>query len=332
MHLTGWNLKPDKVAVEGKPGEGLEDAVWLRPARAFNEVKLAVGAEPEVESAEAASLEKAQAIPLPVTVNGRIEKAGGCAYYKFHAAKGQKLIVEVNARRLAPIWIRFSKCWTRARQAASSAPRCAPPGKQSPRCPNATRPRPPCGSRPGLRLKPGDFVMMGGEMIKVDVLPKGPDEDTLFERSAGSASAFFDTTPEAHAMDQAGVQGAVASARIQVQPQRFAAWCICIYQNDDGGPGYGKDSLVHFTAPADGDYIVKLRDVQGLGGENYAYRLIDSRAPPGFPPQRRQPESECAHGRLRACECDRAAAGRVRRPDPTHGHDLPAGLQGHARA
>jgi hypothetical protein len=54
------------------------------------------------------------------------------------------------------------------------------------------------------------------------------------------------------------------------------------YRNDDGGPGYGKDSVVHFTAPADGEYIVRIRDVQGLGGENYPYRLTVRHPRPDF--------------------------------------------------
>ena len=54
------------------------------------------------------------------------------------------------------------------------------------------------------------------------------------------------------------------------------------YRNDDGGAGYGKDSLLHFTAPADGEYLVRIRDVQGLGGENYSYRLTVRRPHPDF--------------------------------------------------
>ena len=54
------------------------------------------------------------------------------------------------------------------------------------------------------------------------------------------------------------------------------------YRNDDGGPGYGKDSIVHFTAPADGDYLVRIRDVRGLGGDSYAYRLTIREPRPDF--------------------------------------------------
>jgi hypothetical protein len=54
------------------------------------------------------------------------------------------------------------------------------------------------------------------------------------------------------------------------------------YRNDDGGPGFGKDSLLHFTAPADGEYTIAIRDVQGHGGENFAYRLTARRPRPDF--------------------------------------------------
>jgi hypothetical protein len=44
-------------------------------------------------------------------------------------------------------------------------------------------------------------------------------------------------------------------------------------RNDDGGPGFGKDSRLEFTAPADGEYTVRIRDVRGFSGDNFAYRL-----------------------------------------------------------
>jgi len=54
------------------------------------------------------------------------------------------------------------------------------------------------------------------------------------------------------------------------------------YKNDDGGPGYGKDSYLVFTAPADADYLVRLRDVRGFGGDEYAYRLAIRAPRPDF--------------------------------------------------
>jgi hypothetical protein len=45
------------------------------------------------------------------------------------------------------------------------------------------------------------------------------------------------------------------------------------YRNDDGGPGYGRDSRLTFDPPADGSYRVRIGDARGQGGRNHAYRL-----------------------------------------------------------
>jgi hypothetical protein len=54
------------------------------------------------------------------------------------------------------------------------------------------------------------------------------------------------------------------------------------YRNDDGGPGYGKDSRLFFDPPADGDYLVRVGDAGGLGGSAYAYRLTVRPPRPSF--------------------------------------------------
>jgi hypothetical protein len=53
-------------------------------------------------------------------------------------------------------------------------------------------------------------------------------------------------------------------------------------RNDDGGPGYGADSRLDFEAPADGDYLVHLKDVRNQGGPGFAYRLTIRDAAPDF--------------------------------------------------
>ena len=54
------------------------------------------------------------------------------------------------------------------------------------------------------------------------------------------------------------------------------------YRNDDGGPGYGKDSRLVFDPPADGEYQVRVGDARGQGGAGYAYRLTVRPPRPDF--------------------------------------------------
>jgi hypothetical protein len=54
------------------------------------------------------------------------------------------------------------------------------------------------------------------------------------------------------------------------------------YRNDDGGPGYGKDSLLFFDVPADGVYQARVSDARGAGGPSHAYRLTVRPPRPDF--------------------------------------------------
>src|SRR5438552_8873277 len=54
------------------------------------------------------------------------------------------------------------------------------------------------------------------------------------------------------------------------------------YRNDDGGPGYGKDSRLFFDQPADGDYQVRIGDANRDGSRRHVYRLTVRPPRPGF--------------------------------------------------
>src|SRR4029077_8463217 len=115
----------------------------------------------------------------------------------------------------------------------------------------------------------------------VEALPLSPDNDTVFEGFAGQRLAWFDTSTEAHAIDSAVYKVQILPPGSKTSPNGLPVARI-YYRNDDGGPGFGRDSVVHFTAPADGEYVVRIRDVQGLGGDNFGYRLTVRKPRPDF--------------------------------------------------
>ena len=276
--LKGWNLGSQQITVEGKPSQGLEEAVLVRPNHAFNEVKLAVGREPEVDAAPSnTSPEKAQPVTVPVTINGRV---AATHYYRFHAQKGRKYIVDVNARRfgseldsIIDVLDAKGNPIERATVRAVAETITTLAERDS--------------MQPGIRLqtgnvlKPSDLVMIGNEIIKVDALPKGPDEDTVFERFGAQRLSYFDTSTEAHSVDKPVYKVQIHPPGTKFTPNGLPVAHL-FYQNDDGGPGYSKDSLLHFTAPADADYLVRIRDIRGVGGDTYAYRLTIREPRPNF--------------------------------------------------
>ena len=55
------------------------------------------------------------------------------------------------------------------------------------------------------------------------------------------------------------------------------------YANDDDSERkLGVDSCVHFTAPADGVYLIRVTDTRGCGGERFVYRWVVREARPEF--------------------------------------------------
>jgi hypothetical protein len=261
--LRGYRV-PAKVKVDGKPGPESEDTLLLRPENAFNQVRVAVGEEPEIES-------QGGAVAVPVTINGRIAAAGAENRYRFQARKGEHLVLEVNARRLGSELDSVLEVLD-AKGAPIERALVRPVWET-----NVTLRDHDSASR-GIRisswtaLQAGDYCMLGGEILRVESLPLSPDADIVFESFGGQRIAFFDTSAEAHAIDSAVYKVQMHPPGTKLSPNGLPVAKL-YFRNDDGGPGFGADSLLHFTAPADGEYVARIRDAQGLGGESYAYRL-----------------------------------------------------------
>ncbi len=269
-----------KISVKGDLG-GYDDALLVRPNKAFNEIKLAVGEEPEVEAAGTnTALAAAQPVTLPVTINGRLSTPGAFHFYRFTAKRGQPLVFEVNARRLGSpmdseieVFDKDGKSIERATVRAVSE--------------TNTVLRDHDGVRPGIRIQSwnnlavGDYVLIGSEILRINALPRGPDDDFQPDQFGNQRIAYFGTTSEAHAIDKP-----VYKVHIHPPGAKFSANGLPLlrlaYRNDDGGPGFVKDSYLQFTPPADGEYLLRIRDVRGEGSPLHAYRLTARPPAPDF--------------------------------------------------
>lgn len=287
--LKGYNVGTAGLAVKGEASPFDPDTAIVRPkgtvGASFYEVKLALGDEPEVDaSGTNLSMTAAQSIKLPVTINARIPApAKGHPvehYYRFAARKGQPVVLEVNARRLGSELDSLIEVLDLQGKPVERA-------VARPLAETFTVLRDHDSVSKGIRLQSdagwavGDYALIGGEILRVDAMPRGPDDDFQFEGFMGQRIAFFGTSSEAHAIDKSvyKVQMLPAGAKPVSNGLPVAR---LYYRNDDGGPGYGKDSYVVFTPPADGDYLVRLADVRGLGGDEYAYRLTVRPPKPDF--------------------------------------------------
>lgn len=269
LSLEGLNVSETKLAVKGEPSERDAFAVVFRPGKAFNDVRLELGQHPEAEGVEK--------LIFPLTVNGKLSDT---ARFRFNARRGEELVFEVDARRAGSDIDSFLEVLDMQAKPIERA-------VVRPVWETTTTLRDHDSATRGIRinswnaLKVGDYVMLGGEVIKINAMPRGPDDDMIFENFNGQRITYFDTTAEAHAIDKSLYKAQVFPAGSKFSPNGLPLLRL-YFRNDDGGPGYGKDSLLHFTAPADGEYQLVLRDVRGKLAQPQAYRLTARHTEPDF--------------------------------------------------
>ncbi len=102
VELAGWNLPATKLSWDAKDKSPGVYALGLPPSAAgFNSVPFAVDSLPEVpEQKPNDSRKTAQAVTLPVVVNGRVERPGQWNVFRFDGRSGDDVVAEVIARRL----------------------------------------------------------------------------------------------------------------------------------------------------------------------------------------------------------------------------------------
>jgi hypothetical protein len=102
VKLAGWNLPTDTLTIDAKDmTPGIHPLSLGKGQMISNTMPFLVDTLPElVEHEPNDSMKTAQAVTLPVIVNGRIDRPGDWDVYRFEGRAGQQIVAEVCARRL----------------------------------------------------------------------------------------------------------------------------------------------------------------------------------------------------------------------------------------
>jgi hypothetical protein len=102
VKLSGWNLPVDTLTIDAKDmTPGLRPLSVRKGDTISNTMPFAVDTLPEcLEREPNDATQAAQALTLPMIVNGRIDRPGDEDVFRFEGRAGQEVIAEVNARRL----------------------------------------------------------------------------------------------------------------------------------------------------------------------------------------------------------------------------------------
>ena len=114
------------------------------------------------------------------------------------------------------------------------------------------------------------YLYMNGEIGRIIRMPKGPDSGFLLYGD-GKRRAYFDTTAITHPNEEPVYIVEAYPPGTELVDNGLPVIPLYYQNDDDGRRKLGKDSRLMFTAPQDGEYLVRVRDTRGFGGEDYKY-------------------------------------------------------------
>ncbi len=238
----------------------------------------------EVEGNDAADV--AQQITLPARVTGLIQPAEGKASdvdcFRFAASAGQPLLLEVLAARdKSPLDSRIEIVTPDGQQVLQTR-------LQAVRDSYFTFRGKDSDTSDDFRvfnwqeMELNEYLYSDGEVVKLWLYPRGPDSGFQVYPGFGKRFTFFGTTPTSHALQAPCFIVVPLAADEPVVANGLPVFPIYYENDDDSLREFGSDSRLHFVAPADGEYVVRVSDARGFGGDTYKYQLDIRQPQPSF--------------------------------------------------
>jgi DNA-binding beta-propeller fold protein YncE len=306
-----------RAPADAAPGTRLPVSLTTPQGAPLGNPSVVVGEFPEATDGDP--------IPVPGTANGRVEVGGPGKAWQFSAKKGQRLLLEVNARRLgSPLDSTLEILDAAGKPLPRATLRCVSKTVVVFRDHDSTV--------TGIRIEAwadlavNDYLLLGGELLRINALPKNPDDDCQFFGESGQRLGYLGTTPTYHSMGEPLYKVAIHPPGSSFPPNGLPAVTL-YYRNDDGGPGFGKDSFLTFDPPADGDYQVRVGDAGHRGGPLFAYRLTVCPPRPDFTVSFSPGAPAVARGAARAVSVTARRIDGFDGPIAVHLENLPPGFR-----
>ncbi len=172
-----------------------------------------------------------------------------------------------------------------------------------------------------------EWLYAGGEVVKLWLYPRGPDSGFKVYPGYGNRYTYFDTTPVAHALGEVTYIVRELEPGAEPLPNGLPVFPIYFQNDDDGYRRWGKDSRLTFVAPADGTYLIRLRDARGFGGDDFKYQLIVRPEMPDFELDFKARDLQMPAGSGREWQVVAKRLDGLESPIEIHLADVPEGIQ-----
>lgn len=283
VHVEGVNLgavqgMQIKVTVSAAAAPGARIPITLPQLfeRPLGEAFVVAAEFPSVVMDPASGAE----LRVPGSADGILTKTNEAQIARFTTKKGEKLVVEVLARRAgSPVDPFIEILDDTGKPVQRAVLRCTAKTYSTFRDHDS--------ASTGIRLETwnelaiDDYLYVDGELMRILDLPKGPDDDCQFYQVSGRRTGFLGTTPAHHSQGSPMYKVEIHPSGTSFPPNGLPVFPI-YYRNDDGGSSFGKDSFMIFEAPADGTYQIRVTDARGAAGPTYAYRVTVRPPKPDF--------------------------------------------------
>ena len=244
-------------------------------------VPMAPASAPMMETAEVEpnnTPAEATAITIPATLKGTIQgKPNGqpdSDLYKFTAKAGQEWVIEVNAARSkSPLDSIIDVLDAQGQPVERVILQATRDSYFTFRGKN--------GDEVGdfrvfnwEEMELNELLYSNGEVVKLWLAPRGPDSGFSTYPGEGNRHGYFDTTPVTHSLGEPCYIVEPHAPGTHIVPNGLPVFRLN-YQNDDSAKrDLGADSRLTFTAPHDGEYLVRIRDVRGYESDKHTYQVV----------------------------------------------------------
>jgi len=126
------------------------------------------------------------------------------------------------------------------------------------------------------------YLYSDGEVVKLWLYPRGPDSGFKVYPGFGNRYTYFGTTPTSHALQAPAFIVEAHHPDEILTATGLPEFPVYFENDDDGMRQWGSDSRLMFDPPADGTYLVRIRDARDFQGADFKYQLMLRRPQPDF--------------------------------------------------
>ncbi len=250
--------------------------VTKAPGSASTNVTQLAEAEPNNRPAQAAS------VPWPAEIKGVIDPPGDADLFRFRARAGEEFTLAIHAAQSkSPLDSRLEVLHADGRPVEQVVLQAVRDswftfrGKDSDTVDDFRL-------HNWAEMELDEYFYANGEVVKLWLYPRGPDSGYKVYPGEGRRQTYFGTTALTHALNEPGYIVTPLPPGTEPVPNGLPVYRLSYENDDDPSRRAGADSVLLFTAPASGDYLVRVRDTRGLGGTNFHYTLAVREQRPGF--------------------------------------------------